>query len=108
MHGGLLIKEARLRAQLSQAALADLLATSQPVIARWERGTAAPSFDTVVRAVRACGLDLLVTLTPYDESDMGLIEQNLAQTPEQRLAILTNLLEVERWAHAARPVPADR
>lgn len=39
-----------------------------------------------------------------DESDVRLIIRNLARTPAQRLDALLNLLEVERWAHQARPV----
>jgi len=62
--------------------------TSQSVIARWESGATAPSFDTVARAVRACGFELDVHLVPTAEGfghDWSLAEQNLALTPEERL-----------------------
>lgn len=104
MPGGLLIKEARLRAGLTQAQLAGRLGTSQPVVARWETGSAEPGFQTVVRAIRACGLDLLVELVPYDDADLLHISRRLRLSPAQRLEQLQNMLEVERWAHRARPV----
>ena len=104
MNGGLLVKEARRRAGLTQKELARRLGTSQPVVARWERGAARPSFDSVQEAVRACGLELQFSFSRYDDSDLGLIEQNLVRTPAGRLDALVNALEVERWAHAARPV----
>jgi transcriptional regulator with XRE-family HTH domain len=104
MRGGLIIKEGRLRAGLSQRQLADRLGTKQSVVARWETGAAAPSFDTVLRAVRACGLDLLVSLVPYDGSDYSLLDLQLAMSPEQRVEQLTSMLEFERLAHSLKPV----
>lgn len=89
MRGGAIIREARRRAALSQRELAQRLGTAQSVVARWERGTTSPSFDTVVGVVRACGYELDVHLVPIDEGfehDWSLTEQNLALTPEQRLA----------------------
>jgi len=89
MRGGELIREARRRAGLSQRKLAHRLHTTQSVVARWESDATAPSFETVVRAVRACGFELDVHLLPLDEGfehDWSLAEQNLALTPEQRLA----------------------
>lgn len=89
MRGGELIKEARRRAGLSQRELAVRLHTTQSVVARWEAGATAPSFETVVRAVRACGFELDVHLLPLDEGfehDWSMASQNLSLTPEERLA----------------------
>jgi transcriptional regulator with XRE-family HTH domain len=89
MRGGELIREARRRAGLSQRELARRLRTAQSVIARWESGATAPSLETVVRAVRACGFELDVHLLPIDEGfehDWSLAEQNLSLSPEERLA----------------------
>ena len=89
MRGGGLIREARRRAGLSQRELAKRMHTSQSVIARWESGATAPSLETVTRAVRACGFELDVQLVPAAEGfahDWSLAEQNLALTPEERLA----------------------
>lgn len=100
MRGGDLIREARRRAGLSQRQLAERMHTAQSVVARWESGATTPSFDTVVRAVRACGFELDVHLVPAAEGfehDWSLAEQNLALTPEERLA-----------NHAAARTFADR
>lgn len=83
--GGDLIREARRRAGLTQAQLAERVGTTQSAVARWERGRSAPSFDTVRRLVRACGLDLVVTIEDYDDSDIAQAEQLLRLTPDQRV-----------------------
>lgn len=83
--GGLVIRRARLRAGLTQNELATRLRTSQPLIARWEGGHVEPGFATVIKAVRACGLDLAVSLVEYDHDHDSLIKQNLELTPTQRL-----------------------
>lgn len=85
MSGGTLIREARRRAGLSQRDLAQRLGTSQPVVARWESARAAPSFDRVVEAIRACGLDLGLRIVTRDTDHALLIEENLRMTPVQRL-----------------------
>ena len=85
MRSGEIVREARRRARLSQRELADLLGTTQPVIARWEAGTSSPAFDRVVEAVRACGLDLAVRVVARDDQHALLVRQNLVLTPAQRL-----------------------
>jgi transcriptional regulator with XRE-family HTH domain len=104
MTGGLLVKEARLRAGLTQRELAERMSTRQPVIARWERGHAEPGFETVQRALRACGFDLEIGIGTRDDDHPMLIEDHLRMTPEQRLDALENMLDVEAWARTARPV----
>ncbi len=89
MNGGDLVREARKRAGLSQRELAELLATTQPVIARWERGTASPSFQRVVEAIRACGLDLGVRIVTPDDEHALHIEDNLTVPPVERLRRMT-------------------
>lgn len=84
MDGGQLIREARRRAGLTQAELAARLGTSQPAVARWESGRVSPTVDTLARAVRTCGFEVVARLVPVDEYDWTLVEQNLRRTPEQR------------------------
>lgn len=85
MRGGELIKEARLRSGLSQQELAQRLSTSQPVIARWESGRRSPTVEALVRAVRACGLDVAMSIGAYDSEHELLIRQNLLLSPAERL-----------------------
>ena len=99
-----LIKEARLRVGLSQAALAARLDTSQPVIARWEAGDAVPSFDRVQQVLRVMGFDLPSGLVPYDDSDDSLIAQQLELAPAERLRSLLDMLEGEVVLAGARRV----
>lgn len=81
-----LIVEARRRAGITQSELARRLGTHQPVIARWEAGRAEPDFRTVVRVVRACGLDLNVSLSVSDDHDVTLIRRELSALPHERLS----------------------
>ncbi len=92
-HGGNLIREARRRAGLTQAGLADRAGTAQPAIARWESGRTAVSLDDVVRLVRLCGLDVEFHIVDRDDSD-------IAQAA--RLAPLSGQQRLDRHARLAR------
>lgn len=83
--GNQLIREARLRAGLTQRELAARAGTTQSAVARWERGGTAPDFDTVARLVALCGLSLEVALVEPDESDWAQAEARLRLRPGQRL-----------------------
>ncbi|MGH2787076.1 MAG: helix-turn-helix domain-containing protein [Actinomycetota bacterium] len=102
MKGGLLIKEARRRAGLTQKELANRLGTSQSVVARWEGNTRSPTLETVTRAVRACGFDLNVSMPRYDnDHDIGLAHMWRRFSPTRRVQELENMLELERYLHGA-------
>ncbi|MGH2806275.1 MAG: helix-turn-helix domain-containing protein [Actinomycetota bacterium] len=85
MQGGVIIRRARHRAGLTQSELASRLSTSQSLVARWEGGIVEPPFETVVRAVRACGLDFSFDLYTYDKAHDMLIDANLQLAPHERL-----------------------
>lgn len=76
----------RKSADLSQRALAERGATSQPAIARYERGVSTPSWETLERLAEACGrrLRLSAEIAP-DPHDVALAERFLELTPEERL-----------------------
>jgi transcriptional regulator with XRE-family HTH domain len=86
MTGGELVREARLRVGISQAELGRRLGVPQSTVARWERGAARPPYDSVVAAIRACGLDLSIRLVPYDDSNEGVIADLQRLTPAERVA----------------------
>lgn len=85
---GDLIKEARLRAGLTQAELGARLEKAQSVIARWERDDVAPSLETVREVVRACGLELTFFMSKFDDSNVTIIDQHLRMTPAERFTDL--------------------
>lgn len=101
-----LIREARLRAGLSQSRLGRRLGVHPTAISRWERGLARPSLETLREVVRACGLELTLGLTNADEHghDASLIERSLRLSPAQRLREgVEAARSVERMArHAER------
>lgn len=100
---GALIREARKKAGISQAALGDRLGVAGSAIGRWERDEVDPGFDSVLRTVRATGLDLTLALTPSDDHDLTLIRRTLSQTPEGRLEeMVTAVRALDRMAAASR------
>ena len=62
---GQLIREARLRAGLSQREVGQRLNRPGPQVARWESGAVDPGFAVVQRVLRACGFDLDEGLLPW-------------------------------------------
>ncbi len=79
-----MIREARLRAGLTQQELAERSGRKRGVIARWEQGAVAPSAETLVELVRACGFDLPLELVPYEPAGT-VLEKNARLTPERRV-----------------------
>lgn len=88
------VRELRLAAGLSQRALARRAGTSQPAIARYERGAATPSWETLQRLAAACGRWVRISSGAVpDPHDVELAELLLGLTPEERLRAL------RRYAH---------
>jgi transcriptional regulator with XRE-family HTH domain len=94
VEAGQFVREARLRAGLSQRELAARVGTSQPAIARIELGGSSPSFERMLHLVRASGFDLDVHVVPLDEDAWTLADQGERLTPDQRLDRLLNGLEL--------------
>ena len=97
-----IIREARRRAGISQAELANRLATSQSVIGRWETGRRIPSMESVVAAARACNLDLHLGLANRDSDHDRLIDDSLRLSAIERIQALLTRLASERALHRAR------
>jgi transcriptional regulator with XRE-family HTH domain len=95
-----LIREARRRAGLTQAELAQRLGTTQSAVARWERGRAHPPLETLARIARACALELRTTLEDADPGTLSLIERNLALSPTERLDQLVRTVAFIRAGRA--------
>jgi len=88
MISGDLIREARLRAGLTQAELGVRLGKPQSVIARWERDDVSPSLETLRTIVRKCGFELTFFMSKFDDSNVTIIDHHLQMTPSQRFADL--------------------
>jgi transcriptional regulator with XRE-family HTH domain len=80
-----LIREARLRAGLTQYELAERTGRDRSVIARWEQGAVAPSLETLVELVRACGFQIPLELAPRDDSNLDRLRKNVRLSPERRV-----------------------
>jgi transcriptional regulator with XRE-family HTH domain len=99
-----LVREARQSAGLTQAELAARLGVSQPVVARLERRGSNPTWDTLVRALRATGHDVELKRSPPAASlDLEQIRERLALTPAERLRVFeASHANVSRLRAAAR------
>jgi transcriptional regulator with XRE-family HTH domain len=85
MRSGEVIKEARLLAGLSQDGLAERIGVPRQSIARWERGTVEPGFDSVRRLLRSCGFDVSLVRYEPDEAVDVRLSGRLELTPQERL-----------------------
>lgn len=97
-----LLRDARTRAGLTQRELARRARTGQSVVARIERGTTSPSWETLSRLLEAAGYALDVELRPLAPELSHMLEdvpRILRLTPEQRLIELRN---TSRFLAAAR------
>ena len=86
MRGNHLIRECRRRAGLTQAQLAERIGTTQPAIARLEGGRGNPTLQRLSDIAYACGLEVHVTVTPVDDSEWEMVQDNLRLPPAERVA----------------------
>ena len=93
MRGADLIREARLRAGLTQAQLSKLTSRERSVIARWEQGAVSPSFDNMLEVIEACGFELPLVLVPRETSFDDRLQKNRLLSPERRAQRLLAKLE---------------
>lgn len=105
MISGDLIREARLRAGLTQTELGMRIGKPQSVIARWERGDAIPSLEVLRKVINGCGLELSFHLSRLDQSSAVVIDEHLRMTPAQRLV---DLLERVRFDDQLQKRRRDR
>lgn len=93
---GSLIREARLRAGLTQTDLGERTGTDRAQIARWERDAVAVGFDTLRDHLRACGYDINTTLIPHNPEPDHELHETLQLTPKERIERNQKLLATAR------------
>ncbi|HEY6378335.1 MAG TPA: helix-turn-helix transcriptional regulator [Candidatus Dormibacteraeota bacterium] len=96
MNGGLVVREARRRAGITQRQLAARLGTHQSVVARWEALQTSPAFDAVCAACAACGYDLDWQLRLHDVDTERVLHEQRRRSPAARVASVTNLAALRR------------
>jgi transcriptional regulator with XRE-family HTH domain len=94
--GGELIREARLRAGLTQKELSELTGRERSVIARWEQGVISPPIDSLMQIIHSCGFDLPLTLLPIDKAADAELREALLETPSERVDWLLEELGSKR------------
>lgn len=101
---GALVLDARTRAGLTQAELAERAGTAQSAIAAYEAGARQPTVPTLYRVLAAAGFDLRARLEPRDPHDDTLAEweASLPATHRRR-----RRRQVEQSRKAARAWQAD-
>jgi transcriptional regulator with XRE-family HTH domain len=88
MRSHLIIREARRRARLTQAELAQRARTTQSAIARWETGNTEPSWEKLQELVACCGLELTITMVERRDAEERALDQRRAMTADERLRYL--------------------
>ena len=85
-----MIREARLKAGLTQAELGERIGRDRAQIARWEIGGQEPSFENLQAVVQACGFVLKVEIVVPEETPAldAELETSLLQAPQQRVQAL--------------------
>jgi transcriptional regulator with XRE-family HTH domain len=83
----MIIRDARLRAGLSQAELGARVGRDRAQIARWESDDVQPGFETVVELVEACGYELDFVFRPLDPeaTRAAQLSKNLVRSPQERV-----------------------
>lgn len=91
----MIIREARLRARLSQAELGDRVGRDRAQIARWESDAVQPGFQTLLQLVEACGFELDFRLKPRepDAAEDARLGKNLVRSPQDRVRKLLRTLK---------------
>ena len=89
-----IIREARLKAGLTQSQLAERLGRERAQVARWEIGGQEPSFENVVAVVEACGFALNVEIGKrVDDPTLDAeLTESVLQAPQQRVQALIQRL----------------
>ena len=90
----MIIRDARLRARLSQAELGASLGRDRAQIARWESDAVQPAFETLLEVVAACGYELDFVLRPLEgsRSKDAPMTKNLVRSPQDRVRKLLRAL----------------
>ncbi|MSR19398.1 MAG: XRE family transcriptional regulator [Gemmatimonadetes bacterium] len=102
MVSSVLLREARLRAGLTQSGLGGRVGVAASAIGRWERGEVTPSVETLRSLIRATGHELTLGIAPADDHDLALIRRSLAQEPAERLSSLVGVVRTIRRMTAKR------
>jgi transcriptional regulator with XRE-family HTH domain len=90
MTGAQIIREARLKAGLTQSELALRLGRDRAQVARWETAGQEPSFENVVAVVEACGFALNVEIAErvVDPALDAELTTSILEAPQQRVDAL--------------------
>jgi transcriptional regulator with XRE-family HTH domain len=89
-----LVRDARRRAGLTQAQLAERLGVSQVAVARLEKAGANPTVDTLARALWATGSRLELSAGERAAGvDESLVRQQLERSPAERLRQAEDMYE---------------
>jgi transcriptional regulator with XRE-family HTH domain len=89
-----IIREARLKAGLTQTELAERLGRERAQVARWEIGGQEPSFENLQSVVEACGFTLRLEIAEREETPAvdAELDASLPQAPQQRVQALLDRL----------------
>jgi uncharacterized protein len=93
-----IIREARLKAGLTQTELAERLGRERAQVVRWELGGQEPSFENLQSVVEACGFSLRIEIAQREATPAldAELETSVPQAPQQRVQALLDELKRRR------------
>jgi transcriptional regulator with XRE-family HTH domain len=86
-----LVREARRRAGLTQAQLAERAGVPKSTVGRIESRARMPSTEMVERLVQAAGLSVSISLSEPDPGTDSMFERTLQRSPAERLSDATRV-----------------
>lgn len=92
-----LLQVARLKAGLTQRALAERAGVPTTMVSAYERDKRQPSLETLLRLLRAAGFELRMQLAALEDHDAVLAGIETARDPQERADRNTQL---EAWRNA--------
>ncbi len=89
-----IIREARLKAGLTQTELAERLGRERAQVARWEISGQEPSFENLQSVVEACGFSFRIEIANREDTPVldAELEASLPEAPQQRVQALLDRL----------------
>lgn len=102
-----LVREARRRAGLTQAQLAERAGVPKSTVGRIESGARVPSAELVERLVEAAGWNVSVSLAEPDPGTDSMFERTLRRSPAERLSDATRVARFVLRGRRAVSAAAD-
>lgn len=104
-----IIKEARIKKNLTQSALADLMGVTYQAVSNWERGNSLPDISKLEDLCRILNLDLyaLIGVEPVRQSGEAVENVDISNAPSDSMVALAPFIPPEELMGLVRKSKSD-